>query len=259
MKSDKKYWIILGVIVAFLIILLPSRKPRKLIKPKKIITKEITGRIAIVLDDWGYNLENVDALMDIKQPITLAILPNLPFSRKISEDSHKAGLEIILHLPMQPKGNYKLEKNTIVTLMNKQEIETIISNDLLSVIYAKGVSNHMGSAVTADPAALKLIFNYLKKRGLFFLDSYVASDSVCDKVARSTRIRFAKRDLFLDNSSNPDHIRRQLYSLKRVAKSKGHAIGIGHDRRNTLMVLKELLPEFEKEGYKFVFLSELIK
>jgi polysaccharide deacetylase 2 family uncharacterized protein YibQ len=39
----------------------------------------------------------------------------------------------------------------------------------------------------------------------------------------------------------------------------GQAIGIGHDRKITLEVLKEVMPSIEKEGYKFVFVSELIR
>jgi polysaccharide deacetylase 2 family uncharacterized protein YibQ len=44
-----------------------------------------------------------------------------------------------------------------------------------------------------------------------------------------------------------------------LADEKGWAIGIGHDRRNTLEVLKEEMPKLEKEGYKFVYVSELVK
>jgi len=39
----------------------------------------------------------------------------------------------------------------------------------------------------------------------------------------------------------------------------GHAIGIGHDRKVTLEVLKEVMPELDREGFKFVFVSELVK
>jgi polysaccharide deacetylase 2 family uncharacterized protein YibQ len=43
------------------------------------------------------------------------------------------------------------------------------------------------------------------------------------------------------------------------ARIHGQAIGIGHNQKITLEVLKEAMPELEKEGYKFVYVSDLVK
>jgi hypothetical protein len=96
-----------------------------------------------------------------------------------------------------------------------------------------------------------------KKRKLYFFDSFVTNKSVCSELARKIKIRFAKRDIFLDNQDDFGYIQGQLIKLKHLAKRQGIAIGIGHDRKNTLLVLKEMLPQLEKEGYKFVFLSQV--
>ncbi|HOX09363.1 MAG TPA: hypothetical protein PLA52_01830, partial [Candidatus Omnitrophota bacterium] len=42
--------------------------------------KAARPRIAIVLDDWGYNTKNVDAVAAIDAPLTLSVLPALPYS-----------------------------------------------------------------------------------------------------------------------------------------------------------------------------------
>jgi polysaccharide deacetylase 2 family uncharacterized protein YibQ len=160
---------------------------------------------------------------------------------------------------MQPSEEINLEKNTILVSMDEQEIRNILSEDLAAIPYAKGVSNHMGSRVTQDPRTIGLIFSELKKRGLFFLDSLTSPNSVCSKAAGESKIPFARRDIFIDNEIERSYIRRQLYKLAARAKLKNAAIGIGHDRRLTLEVLKEVMPNLEKEGYKFVFLSELAK
>jgi polysaccharide deacetylase 2 family uncharacterized protein YibQ len=44
-----------------------------------------------------------------------------------------------------------------------------------------------------------------------------------------------------------------------VARSKGYAVGIGHDRKKTLEALTEAIPRLKKEGYRLVYLSELVK
>ncbi len=50
-----------------------------------------------------------------------------------------------------------------------------------------------------------------------------------------------------------------VMKLKNLSRKHGLAIGIGHDRKTTLEVLREAMPELEKEGFKFVFVSELVK
>ncbi|MCM8780086.1 MAG: divergent polysaccharide deacetylase family protein, partial [Candidatus Omnitrophica bacterium] len=62
-----------------------------------------------------------------------------------------------------------------------------------------------------------------------------------------------------DNESDPAYIRAQLQELKDLAQSRGWAIGIGHARKATLEVLKEEMPKLQKEGFKFVKISELVK
>lgn len=256
MKKEATYKIIIVVLVIIVITLLVFilvSRPRKAQPP----LVKLKGKIAIVIDDWGYSLKNVAIAERIKYPLTAAVLPNLPFSFKAAERLQKKGFEIILHLPMEPKEKYALEKGTIMASMDEQTIKRIMDNALSSVAYAKGVSNHQGSMATEDTRAMGIIFAELKKRDLFFLDSFVTSKSVCYSLARKMRIPFARRDIFLDNSENPAYIRQQLNKLKQRALLHGQAIGIGHDRKNTLAVISELMPEFVKEGYQFVFLSEI--
>ncbi len=232
-----------------------------IIRPKKIIKKpEIPkGKIAIVIDDWGYNLDNLYLVDQIKYPFTASVLPRLGHSRAVAEELHKRGFEVILHLPMEPHEKFRLEKNTILASMEEREIINIAGGDLTDIHYAIGVSNHMGSKATEDSRTMSIVLNELKKRGLFFLDSFVSPKSVCSNLAAKLHVGFAKRDVFLDNIEEPGYIKGQIYKLKRKAKMSGQAIGIGHDRRTTLEVLKEVMPELDREGYKFVFVSELIK
>ncbi|PIP19798.1 MAG: hypothetical protein COT38_02040 [Candidatus Omnitrophica bacterium CG08_land_8_20_14_0_20_41_16] len=258
MKGKHKYSSILVAFLAVIVIvilLIYVRKPGKEIKPRPAAKP----RIAIVLDDWGYNLNNLHIIEEIRYPLTLAVLPNLSYSKRVSQELYQRGFEIILHLPMEPKEKYRLEKNTILTSMSEAEIINIIAKDLANIRYAKGVSNHMGSMSTSDTKTMKIVFAEFKKRHLYFLDSFVTARSSCPLLAYRMGLSFAKRDVFLDNSDNPGYIKQQVYKLKAKAKSRGFAIGIGHDRKSTLQVLKKVIPELEKEGYKFVFVSDLIK
>lgn len=261
MKKDKIYRIaaivlsVAFIIETILLIHLWMSRPKKI--PKVLLA--VKGRIAIVIDDWGYNLNNLYILDQIKYPLTMSILPNLDYSRTLAATLNKRGMEIILHLPMEPREKFRLEKNTILTTMDEATVKDIINQDLDDIYYAKGVSNHMGSKATEDLRTMSIVFKELKKRNLFFLDSFVSPKTICSALARKMRIGFARRDVFLDNKEEAGYIRQQIYKLRAKARIYGEAIGIGHDRQVTLEVLKEVMPELEKQGYKFVFVSDLVK
>lgn len=262
MKKEKGYKIAVLVLSAvvitetFFLIGLLSKQPKKSVKPAVSAAK---GRIAIVIDDWGYNLNNLSLAGQIKLPFTASVLPNLGYSRDVSEELLSRGVEIILHLPMESKERNRQEKNTVLVSLKEAPIVKIIDEDLESIMYAKGVSNHQGSMATENSKTMEIVLKELKRRNLFFLDSFVTARSVCFGLSRKIGVPYAKRDIFLDNRDDPAYIKEQINKLKLRAKSRGSAIGIGHDRKATLEVLKEAMPQLEKEGYKLVFLSELVR
>jgi len=274
--KDKKT-IVVSFVAGLLIGLLPfliykvnSRKP---VEPGDTIVDKAypkkaqpearpLGRIAIVLDDFGYNYKNIKAIFNLDRPVTFSILPNLAYSGRISRDVRNKKYEAILHLPMEPYEEGRTirpETSTVRTSMSEEEVLEKIGLDLDSVGFVKGVSNHQGSKATEDAALIDVVFKELKRRDLFFLDSLVTSDSVCKAVAREARIGFAQRDVFLDNEKAFEYIKGQMRQLIKIAKKYGSAIGVGHDRTTTVLALSRLMPEAEAEGIEFVFLSELVK
>lgn len=266
MKTQARYRAIIIILAAAVIIegivifsLVIFRPKKRIIKLKPPVVRTEKGKIAIVIDDWGYNLNNLVLLKQIKYPLTLAILPNLAYSKRISQEAHVLGFETILHLPMEPREKVRLEQNTVMTGMDSLAVKDILVSDLGSIDYVKGVSNHMGSAAIGDPAVINVIFSELKKRRMYFLDSYVSSQDITRNLAIKMNLGFARRNVFLDNKDEPQYIKEQIFQLKIKAKNYGRAIGIGHDRKSTLEVLKEVMPQLEKEGYKFVFVSELLR
>jgi polysaccharide deacetylase 2 family uncharacterized protein YibQ len=237
-----------------------QKKPAPELKPKPEVPEKYQGKIAIVLDDWGYSLSSIDALKEIKEPLTLAILPRRAYSAAISGIAKEIGKETILHLPLEPQREkkYRFEPDTILITMTRQEVIKILEADIKNLPGIKGISNHMGSLATENEPLMKIIFSELKKRRLYFLDSYTGK-SVCKDLAGSAGITYARRQVFLDNKNDAQYIVGQLELLARIARQSGYAIGIGHDRPKTLDVLAKLVPELKKRGFKFVYVSELVK
>ena len=215
------------------------------------------GKIAIVLDDWGYTLRQVPVLAEIHRPLTVSILPSLPHSAEVAAAARAYGHPVILHMPMEAVNPHEpREADTLLTGMSRRDILDRLNRSFATVPGASGMNNHQGSKATSDPALMQVVLEEVKRRGILFLDSYTGH-SVCGEMAQRMGVRFARRDVFLDNSASPSAIQKQLVELARVAGKKGRAIAIGHDRPATLETLRDQIPALEAAGYTLVPLSEV--
>ncbi|PIZ54042.1 hypothetical protein COY25_02670, partial [Candidatus Uhrbacteria bacterium CG_4_10_14_0_2_um_filter_41_7] len=80
----------------------------------------------------------------------------------------------------------------------------------------------------------------------------------CGKAAAETGIKFIERSVFLDNENTPGYITGQLRQAIALAKEKRVIVAIGHDRPLTIKAIKNMAPEFQREGIKPVYLSEVV-
>jgi len=220
-----------------------------------------TLKIAIVIDDWGYNLDNLELLNSIEIPITVSVLPNLRYSKDIDMLAEKnKNLEVILHMPMEPiASQLRLEEDTLLTSMKDEEIVSLLKSALESTPHAKGISNHMGSKATKDKRLVEILMKQLRKRRLYFLDSMATLNSLCAEEARNAGVKYARRDTFLDNNPKKTYIAGQIDELLKLARLRGEAIGIGHDKRATLEVLRDKVRELDRDEIEFVFVSEIVR
>lgn len=221
-----------------------------------------TGRIAIVLDDFGSMSKHlVGRFCSLPQPLTLAILPNEGDIDEMLALVRRRGHELIVHLPMEPDGYPEKNPgdNAILVDQDGTRIRQLVRAAVRRVPGATGFSNHMGSRATADRRVMEEVLLEVKRQGMFFLDSRTTAASVACDMARAMGIRAARRDVFLDpvdQSATPEN---QLWELAAVAAEKGQAIGVGHDREETLVALEAILPRLESRGFRFVPLSALAR
>jgi polysaccharide deacetylase 2 family uncharacterized protein YibQ len=219
----------------------------------------VRPRIAIIIDDLGYDPAIADQFIGLGAPVTLSILPNSPFAREIAESAHRNGIETMLHLPMEPVEYPAVDPGpgALLTAMSADDLIAQLNRNIDQIPHAVGVNNHMGSKMTASSSQIYQVFSVLKQRGLFFIDSRTTSRSVCQASARLFKLRFAQRDVFLDNRLEPAVIRFQLDQLVEAATTHGEAIGIAHPHEMTLQVLKGTLGELVLQ-VQLVAASELV-
>ncbi len=217
-------------------------------------------KVAIVMDDFGYNMNNLETLFNIRQPVTLSILPDLRYSGQIAGLARDRGYEVMGHLPLEAhRKDVKEESDTIRSGMSESEIASRLAKEIASVPGLSGVSNHMGSKSTEDKLLMSMIFKHLKENNLYFFDSLTSQRSVCRETAAAAGIRYARRDVFLDIPNETSFIEKQLLEVRRLAFKSGRAIAVCHDRKNTITVLAKIMPAMAKDGIRFVYLSELVR
>ncbi len=221
---------------------------KKLIKPPPAEKRQLP-LVAIIIDDLGYDKKIAEKFSRLNAKITFSILPHSPFQNSIVRLSKNQGLEAMLHLPMEPieYPNVDPGPGTLLTSMTPDQLIRQLKENLKAVPHAKGVNNHMGSKMTAESSQMYQIFSILKKRGLYFVDSRTSAQTLCKPSARLLQIPFAQRDVFLDHRQEARFIRKQVKELIRIARRNGYAVGIGHPHSITYEVLREMLPQLQKE------------
>lgn len=219
---------------------IPPAAPEQEAKP----SRSHRPRIAIVIDDIGYDVKIAHKFIKLDSAISLAILPHTPFQKKISSIAQKSGVDILLHLPMEPLEYPRIlpGEGALLVEMPPEELSAVLRENLLLTQGIRGVNNHMGSRFTTHPEPLKTVFAELKKRNLFFLDSRTNPDSCAESVAKTVGVSFAKRNIFLDHVATAEFTRQQLAKLLAIAQREGSAIGIGHPIESTYTELAAALP-----------------
>jgi uncharacterized protein len=217
-------------------------------------------RVAVIFDDAGYSLRAAREVLALPRPVTISVLPDLPFSAPIAEEAAQRGVQVMLHLPMQPE-NPALDPGPgrITSDMTDDAIARTVASDFAAVPGAVGANNHMGSRGTADPRVMRAVLRVVKTRAVFFVDSLTSPRSVAAQTARSMGVPTAVRAVFLDGQDNDEYVRAQFHTLMRTAQTHGQAIAIGHVGKVTARVLREMLPEFDEAGIRFVPVSALVR
>ncbi len=236
----------------------PRRAPAEEIVAVEEAPSGTPPRLAIVVDDLGNDPRALERLLQIREPLTGAVLPGLPRSRETAIALSRAGKEVLLHLPMEPlDAQIQPGPGLIRDSMSSSDVETTLQADLIDVPGAVGVNNHMGSKGTADRRIVTMLLQGLSRRRLFFLDSRTTSETVVPEEGARSGVVVLSRDVFLDDSADPDSIERQLDSAEDVARREGRAIAIGHPRPSTLAALERRLPLLRERGITACRVSSL--
>ncbi|WP_353093090.1 divergent polysaccharide deacetylase family protein [Tissierella praeacuta] len=221
------------------------------------------GYIAIVIDDLGNNDEGTEELIKLDIPITAAVMPFLEYSEVDAKKAYDAGMEIILHLPMEPEvgdPNW-LGPRAIKAGFSNDEVKKVVYDALEQVKWAKGINNHMGSKVMKNEMTMREILNIAKEKDIYFLNSRTDESTICEELSREIGVEYFIRNIFLDNEKTEYYISRAMEELSKTALEKGYAIGIGHvggqGGKITIDTINKMSKKLKEEGIEFIYVSQI--
>lgn len=234
-------------------------KAASILPPKENAGGQVTGRLAIVIDDAGRDLDSQHIYEQMGIPLTLAVMPDQIHTRDAALSWRAHGLPVILHQPMESVSGIGMEPKVILTSMSDAAIRQMLRDSLSQLPEAIGINNHQGSKATIDARTMDIVMNELHHRGLFFFDSHTNSTTAADKAAKTYGVPYVRNDLFVDNSASVSDICAMIQDGADRAKKKGTYIIIGHCRPHTAEAFRQMVPKLKAQGIEFVYLSSLKK
>jgi polysaccharide deacetylase 2 family uncharacterized protein YibQ len=221
---------------------------------------ETPPRIAIIIDDLGYQFEAGLRAIELPGPVAFAILPGTPRGLQLARIAHHHGKEVLLHLPLEAVDSRGPAEPGAITLdMSRAVFHETFANAIATVPFAVGVSSHRGSLLTRHPGHMIWLMEELRDHeDLFFIDSYTTHESVALQLAAEAGVSATRRDVFLDHDRSTAAVAREFERLKDLARERGRAVAIGHPFPETLELLERELPKLREDGFEVVTISELL-
>ncbi|MBR7047378.1 MAG: divergent polysaccharide deacetylase family protein [Campylobacter sp.] len=209
-------------------------------------------KLAIIMDDIS-EAGQVAKIKKLPVAVTPSIFP--PNAKNPHTPNLSKGFKSFsIHLPLEAL-NYTDNLKTIKTNASYEEIEQAVVKLRKDFPNAKFINNHTGSKFTGDANAMNLLIRALFRYDFYFVDSRTIGKTAVGGAVRKFNMRYAYRDIFLDNIDSVAEVRIKLKEAVQIAKKKGYAIAIGHPKNATFGALAnsgDILDEVE-----VVYLDEI--
>ncbi len=102
-------------------------------------------QLALIVDDCGQWIATERGFVALDIPLTLSVLPDVPYTSVIATEASDAGKGVMLHLPMETLSGLNPGPGKVTTEMSDAQIVAQVQSDLAEVPLARGVNNHEGS------------------------------------------------------------------------------------------------------------------
>ncbi|WP_338593669.1 divergent polysaccharide deacetylase family protein [Paenibacillus sp. Y5S-9] len=262
MKVQRKIYRFIAGIMAFLIVFYADISAGG---PTAAASESTSNhkRLAIIIDDVGNDMKGTAEILAMPVKLTVAVMPFLPTTKKDAMAAYEKGMDVIVHMPMEPKKGRPewLGPGAITSNLTDEEVRSRVEKAIDDVPHAIGMNNHMGSKITSDKRIMSIVLDVCKERGLFFVDSRTNFRSVVGELAVSKNMPPVGNDIFLDDQNSKQHIRKQMDLAAQRAIDKDICVVIGHVGQtgmNTSAVIRESVSRLQNQ-VQFVGIGDLVR
>ncbi|MBI2524492.1 MAG: divergent polysaccharide deacetylase family protein [Candidatus Rokubacteria bacterium] len=219
------------------------------------------SRLAVIVDNLGSRRDVFDLLKDVGRPVSVAVLPELPLSKWIAGEAARAGMEVLLDLPMEPYRYPEMDPGpgALMLAMAPEATARLLVKHLAALPAAVGVTNHMGSRMTEDRARMRAVLEQFRARRLLFVDAVTSNLSVAYDEARGLGLRAGRRQVLIDAGGGEEALRARWEEAGRLAAGRGEAIVLAHGHPLTIRLLKEYVPRWEAARVRMVPVSHVVR
>jgi polysaccharide deacetylase 2 family uncharacterized protein YibQ len=178
------------------------------------------------------------------------------FGREVRQENH----EVLLHLPMEPKGYPRVDpgKDAILLDLSRIEIEDRVTRCLSAVGPVQGVVSRLGSAALNDPDVLRAVLDELKRRDLPFIDAHTSGSSMVEEIGEETGARTLPVSASLDDArGTAASVRARVREIASDAIQKGSIVVMVRPSALVLDVLESELPRIKAQGIALVPISRV--
>ena len=225
------------------------------------------ARLLFVVD--GFGSTETDSLakhvFDLGVPFTAAVLPRLPGTKGWITRLDKAGVRVLVQLPMEPLNYPKRDPGpgAVLVDMSAGQIIRTVRKDVEDVPHALGATTYMGQMALGDEGAMRAVMQELKRSGLVYLDLHSVPTSVAADRAGDAGVLWFRADAVLEAPGGHDaqvrSIGRLLDNAVELARRRGYAIVLAHPDAPSLDVLRRAIPKLKRSGVRFESMATLLE
>ena len=222
------------------------------------------GAMAFLIGGFGPTWDETgEGFLGFSVPISVAVLPGYRGSGKIAAAARAKGVEVLLHLPMEPERYPQVDPGPRAVLMHltPAEMRARIRRGLKEIGPVVGIASYMGSRAVTDPEIAEIVLDETGRQGLFFVDNGVTSRSVMTSVARRLGTPCLRSEVILDagrESKVAKALARQLAGAMKLTEHDRDVVVIGRGDAATYTALRAALPDIKRQGIAVVPVSQLL-
>ncbi len=198
----------------------------------------------------------------LRSPVlfSVALRPDKSEAARVAKEVRQQNHEVLLHLPMEPKGYPRVDpgKDAILLDLSRIEIEDRITRCLSAIGPVQAVVSRLGSAALNDPDVMRAVLDELKRRDLPFIDSHPSGPSMVEQIGEETGARTLTVGASLDDDKGTAaSVRAKIKEIAATAVQRGSLVVMVRPSALVLDILESELPRIKAQGVELVPISRV--